>query len=180
MSLFTWNSPDAGNGTGGFPYNQLGFDDVLGVQLGTWAVNTLEENLSGGASHFAQGLAHGGEAGILEGGVLNVVESDYGDVVRDDTARFVQGTDRSHSGNVVEGKECGEILAAGDESLGGFVSELRRGGVAFELGHEAGMDGEIEEMGDVFDVVPADGGVGTELLTFHEGDLAVTELKEVL
>ncbi len=153
---------------------------MLGVQLGTWAVNALEQYLGGGASHFAQGLAHGGKAGILEGRVLNVVESDYGNVVRDNTAGFVQGTDRSHSGNVVEGKEGGEIFAAGDEALGGFVSELRGGGVSFKLGHEAGVDGEIEEMGDVFDVVPADGGVGTELLTFHEGDLAVTELEQVL
>jgi len=127
MSLFTWNSSNAGSGTCGFPYNQFGFDDVLGVQLGTWAVNTLEQYLSGGASHFAQGLAHGSEAGILEGGILNIVEPDHGDIVGDDTARFVQGTNSPHSGNVIEGKKGGEILAAGDESLGGFVSELRGG-----------------------------------------------------
>ena len=72
--------PHGGSGSCGFSYDQLGFDGVFAVQLGTWPVNTLQEDLGGDASHFAQGLTNGGQGRILESGTLNVVKSDDGNV----------------------------------------------------------------------------------------------------
>jgi hypothetical protein len=43
-----------------FPDNQFRFHGVLVVKFGTWAVNTLQENLGRSASHFTQRLAHSG------------------------------------------------------------------------------------------------------------------------
>ena len=60
---------------GGFPDHQFGFDDVFVVKFGTGAVDAFQENLGGGASHFAQWLAHRGQARILEGSALDVVEA---------------------------------------------------------------------------------------------------------
>ena len=53
MFLFAWNSPRGRCGTCGFSYDQLRFHGVLVVQFGTRAVDALQQDFCGGASHLA-------------------------------------------------------------------------------------------------------------------------------
>ena len=105
MPLFSVRPMREGHLACGFSYNKFRFDDVSFVQLGSWPVDALEKNLGGGASHFAQGLAHRSQAGLLVGGALNVVEADNGNIFGDAASRLAQRTNRSHSGDIVEGEE---------------------------------------------------------------------------
>jgi hypothetical protein len=55
---------------------------VFLLALGPWPVDTLQENFGGGSSHFAERLADRGQAWILVGSALNVVESDDRNIFR--------------------------------------------------------------------------------------------------
>jgi len=97
----------------------------------------FQEDFGSGPAHFAQGLANGGQGGILEGGALNVVESDDGDIFGNVASGLVQGADRAHGGNIVEGEQGGEFLSRSEQYLGGHVSELGGRRIAFELRDQA-------------------------------------------
>jgi hypothetical protein len=58
--LFAWNSLPIWCRACGFPYHQFRFHDVFFLKFGTGSIDALQENLGGGAAHFAQRLAHGG------------------------------------------------------------------------------------------------------------------------
>ena len=104
--------------------NQLRLEGIAGIGLRTRAGDAAEEDLGGGASHFAQRLADGSESGVLIGGALNVVETDDGDIFGHAQAGFAESANGSHSGDVVEGEERRKGFSTGEQGLGGFVSEL--------------------------------------------------------
>ncbi len=115
-----------------------------------------EDGLGGKGAHGAQRLADGGEGGILEGGGLDVVEADDGDILGDAEAGFAEGADGADGGDVVEGEEGGEVLLGGEQALGGEVAGFVRGGVAFELRTtSSGWIAEPCACGRVLDGLPA-------------------------
>ncbi len=153
---------------------------MLVTKLGTGTVDAFDENFGGGASHLTKGLAHGGQGGILEGGTLNVVESDDGNIGGNLQAGLAQGTNCSHSRDVVEGEEGGKCLARRQQHFGRHVPQLRRWRIALQLRYQAGIDDQAELLGGALDVGPASLSVGAELLPFDECDLTMAEVEEVL
>jgi len=169
----------AADGASGPANDQFGLNGIARIELGPGAGDSTKKNLGGGSSHFAQGLADGGESGILVGGALNVVESDHGDVFGNGETRLTQSANGTHGGNIVEGKESRKGLGRGKQGFHGFVSELWRRGVSFELDHEMAIDGQSKVAGDIFNIRPANFGIGAEFLAFHEGDLTMPEVEEM-
>ena len=85
---------------------------------------------------MAQRLADGGEAGILIGGALNVVEANDGNVFRDALTEFAKSLNSANRGNIIKGKQCGEDFATLEEVAGDVVTNLRRWRIVGELGGE--------------------------------------------
>ena len=110
MPLFSAQSIRGGRLACGFSYHQFGLDRMSVVQLGHGPVNALEQNFRRRASHFAQRLAHRGQARLLIGGTLDVVEADNGNIFGDATSRLAQRANRSHGGDIVEREESGEAF----------------------------------------------------------------------
>src|SRR5208282_4761163 len=126
MRLFgvAWESisPVAGDafgigGHGGFPDDQLRNDGhVLGIIL--FAAKALEQDTRCSYSHAAQGLPDGGEAGVMEGGPLNVVEANNGHVFGHLEVMVAEAADDADGGDVVEGDERREGAFLIEEVLG--------------------------------------------------------------
>ena len=166
-----------GGGGGRLADDELGFDaEDAGHGL---AGEFEEERFGRGASHELERLADGGDARDVEGGGLDVVEADDGDVVGDAEAGVVEGADAAHGGDVVEAEDGGELALAGDEVVDAGVADLGGGGVLVELDGELAVDDEAELAGDLHGGVPAILGVGADGLALHEDDFAVAELVEV-
>jgi len=162
----------------GFSYDEFGFQGVLVAEFGAGAVDALQEDFGSGPAHFAQGLANGGQGGILEGGALNVVES---------TTETSSGTWHPDSckarsspcGNIVEGEQA--VNSVSKRAIPWWPCiELGGRRIAFELRDQASVDGEANAARDALDVGPALFGIGTEFLSLDERDLAVAEVKQVL
>lgn len=153
---------------------------MLVTKFGTGTVDAFDQNFGSGPSHLTQGLPHGGQGRILEGGTLNVVESDYGDISGNPQAGLAQGTNRAHGRNVVEGEQSGKCLARSQQHFGRHVPQLRRRRIALQLRHQAGIDDQAELLCGTLDVGPTALGVGAEPLPFDECDLTMAEVKEVL
>jgi len=71
----------------------------------------LEKDSSRGCAHFAQGLPHSGQPGIVISGKLNVVETHDGNVFGYPKIGIPQGTDGADRRNVVEGNDGSEMAA---------------------------------------------------------------------
>lgn len=97
---------------GGAADDEFGFDGAVDVACCAfrrgWGVDLVEDGLSGEDAHLMEWLADGGEAGVLEGGGLDVVEAYDGDVIGDAEAGLAKRADGCDSGDVVEGEEGGE------------------------------------------------------------------------
>ena len=105
MLGLAWAAASVGSGAGCFPDNQLGFDGVLVVEIGSGTVNALQQNLSGRPAHLAERLAHGRQARILVGSTLNVIESNDRHVFGHLQAGFTQGPNGAHGRNIVKGEQ---------------------------------------------------------------------------
>src|SRR5512140_3079208 len=102
------NSGRGGSGrlardVGGTADDQLGLDsDLIGMADRVAQLNAIEDCFRGDLPHFPQGLAHRRKAWILEGGGLDVVETDHRYILRNAHPRLAQGADGAQRGNVVE------------------------------------------------------------------------------
>lgn len=165
-------------GRGGFADDEFRFN--LNEFRDRFVGEFFEQELSGGSAHLLKRLADGCERGDLEGGGLDIVEADHGDVFRNPEASFMEGTDGSHCGDVVEAKDGGEGASAGDELADTGVTDLRRVRVLGEIDHEVFVNLDAELQGVAKSGIPAGVGVGAEGLAVHEGDLVMAEVTKVL
>ncbi len=157
--------------------DQFGLDHGLtSVRIRLRTADAAQQSLGGDPSHFAQRLAHSGQRGILVGGALNIVEADDGNIVghaqpASRRARIAPIAEISLKANrAVKGLcDASNFRVASYPSSGDGESpsscEIRAG------------RSQTQMAGRFLDVGPADFGIGTEFLSFDEGDLAVAEMK---
>lgn len=171
----------ARRGGGGLANDKLRLDvDAFRIGSILGPGNAVKEGACGKLAHLTQGLANGGEAGMLEGGALNVVESDHGNVFGHAETGFAKGADGADSGDVIEGEERGEQLAGRKQLAGDFIAERRRSAIVGKLGGASVVKGKPETIGCFENGAPAGLGVGTEILALDEGDFAMAELGQMV
>ena len=133
---------------GGFADDELGGEpDGFGVGL-VGSLDALDEESRLRTSHLVEGLADGGEAGVVVLGDDDVVEADDGDVARTGEAGVFDGADGADGGGVVEAEDGSEVVGAGEEIADGRVAEFGRPGVLLEVDAELGADGDADLLRD--------------------------------
>ncbi len=65
---------------------------------------TIEQRFGRDAAHFEQGLADGCKRRIVERRGVDIIKSQYGDILRNAQPHFLQGPDSADRGHVVERK----------------------------------------------------------------------------
>ncbi len=166
--------------SGGFADDEPGLDhDLTAVGIGADASDTAQESFGGRSPHYAERLAHGGQRWILIGCALNVIKTDDGNVLWHTQPGLAKRTNGSDGRNVVKSEKSGKCFVRCQQLSGGFVSEIGRWRVSFELRSKRWGSAESQTSGGLLDVCPADRSIRTEFLSFDEGDIAMTKLRQM-
>jgi hypothetical protein len=164
---------------GGPAFDQAGRDeDGFRRRIGVSFTNMAQQRAGGGSPHLVKRLADGGERGVVGCGAGDIVKSNDGDFGGNGNTGFVQRGDGSDRRNIVEGKNGREMPPLLQQSFRGDVSWLAALN-AFQLNDQCGIDRNAELGTDLANTLPARVGVGTEGLSFDEGDSLVPQFQQV-
>jgi len=164
--LFALNLPTVWCRTCGFSNYQLGFDGVLVAKFGAWAVDSLQE-ISAAARPIRARAGARWLSGILEGGALDVVKSDYGNIFGNVQARLAQGANRAMAEISLKEKRAVKSCPRSQQHFGGHVSELRRRRIALQLRYDAGLIVKPKMLSNALDVGPSH--LGHRQIAFIKG-----------
>src|SRR5579864_5627057 len=159
--------------------NQLRLDGDLG-RIVLSALNAFQQGLRSNGSHARQWLPYRRQAGRVEGGSLDVVETDYRDVVWHANASFLESANCAQCRDVVEGKECGERNFALEQLLREGIANLWSWVVHVDLHRQLRPDLNVQSACHLADRVPADLGIRAEGLTLHKCYVLVSKIQQVL
>src|SRR5208337_845104 len=137
------------------------------------AFDAVNERLGGHGADLTHRLADSYEAGQMKGRFANVVETDHRDVLGHAQSGFPDSAYSANRRNVVVSEKRGEGNLARQQHFGGFVSLLRRGIIAVQLGHQFGphFDPQLASRGA--DSIPPGFRVNTQRLSLDDRDRAM-------
>src|SRR6185437_11602560 len=105
----------------GFAGNQLRLHGNL-QRVFLFAFNSRQQNLSCGLSNVPERLPYGGQTRILICRTLDIVESDYRNVLRHSKAGLLESPNCTNRRNIIEREEGGEWAFSLQESFCGAVT----------------------------------------------------------
>jgi hypothetical protein len=113
------------------------------------------------------------------GRVLNIIEANHRNIARDVVPVTAQGFNGSDRGDVVEREQRGKADLSFQQTLRYPIAQFWGGEIVIELDCEPGQDVESKTGGDFVNGFPPCRRIGTELLSFDEGDAPVPEFRQV-
>ena len=84
-----------------------------------------KESCRCGASHQPEWLSYRREARDLVGGRFNIIEAHDGDIAGYVEAGIVKSADAAHGSDVIEAKDCGELLLCFKKIVNAGVTDFR-------------------------------------------------------
>src|SRR5215831_8795816 len=140
------------------------------------SANALKQHSRSGTAHLVKRLPDGGQARIVEGGALDVVEAHDGDVSGNLEAVVQQGANGADGSNVVVTNEGGKIAATLNEFIRRLEPKLGCRDTQLKLHGEFRRSDELQIAGHGHEAIPAVIGVGAVAAAAHKCNFAVTEL----